>query len=386
MSVVRQVLFQTTGGHSATPASPDLVVALTIACFNADSGVVSAMDGAAPTEFFLVQGNADFPILSPVISLADDRSPVIKQLYVLPVKQRLNYTSVPVGPTGGAEYNLKAIEIVNPVERRGGSEPRYRQDYAQTVPASQTDEDSIYAFVAQINADPSRIINAGCNKLATGVVSSSTGILGVTIADPASGRSVTYTQAWNSSIAQTGADFVTNQAAAILAAFGVIVTFDTITLTFTGDVNTNGGGGDITYVDDGSGNVTMAAAGYTEATTLYVEALEQGTIFDTIFTEDGAASAAVKATTNAHVEGSGSPQQVLQLEQEAAGAYSNYYRETPQPLSPATYSGTDNFDLYTIRFKTNQDGQTPVGKHEFQELVLAIVDGLSGDLDTFFGI
>ncbi len=386
MSVVRQVLFQTTGGHSATPASPDLVVALTIACFNAATGAVSGMDGAAPTEFFLVQGNADFPILSPVISLSNDLGPVQKQLYVAPVNQRINYTSVPVGPTGGAEYNLKVIEIVNPVERRGGSEPRERVDYAQTVPASQTDEDTIYAWVDQINVASNRFVNSGANKIITGSIATTSGSVGITITDPLSGRSTTYIEAYAVGVNNTAAAFVVSHAATILAAFGIVVTNPSAAIiTLTGGVPTNGGGADYTAVDDGSGGCTWTPS-TTEATTLFVEALGQGTIFKTIMLQDGAASAAVLATTNAHVEGSGSPQQVLQLEQEAAGAYSNYYRETPQPLAPTTYSGTSNFDLYTIRFKTNQDGQTPVGKHEYQELVLAIVDGLSGDLDTFFGI
>lgn len=382
--MARQVIFQTTGNHTATPASPDLVTAGTIACFNSATGAVSAMNGAAPAEFFLVQGHADYPILTPSMVKADFKS-VEKQLYVAPVKQRVTVASVPAGPTGGAEFSLKVVELANPVERRGGVEPRYRKNYNITVPVSQTDEDSIYAFAALINADSRRIVNAGSNKSATGVIGTTSGTLGVTVADPTSGRSVTYTEAYDTSLAVTGAAFVTSHAAAILAAFGIVVTFDTVTLTFTGGINTNfNGGADWTVVDDASGGCTMAAATYTEATTLLLEAKEQGTQFEVKKNED--IDAAVVTTSVAHVEGSGSPQQVLRMEQDAMGAYGNYYRETPQPLLPATYSGSSNFDIYTIRMKSDQDGQMPVKGHQFEEIVLCIVDGLSGDLDTFFGL
>jgi len=241
--------------------------------------------------------------------------------------------------------------------------------------------------VAQINVDGNRIVNAGANKIITGDIATTSGTVGITIADPLSGRSVTYTEDYASSLNATAAAFVVTNAAAILAAHGIVATNPgtSATITLTGDVSTNNSGADFTAVDDGSGGCTWTP-GTTEATTFLVEAKDQGTQFKTIMTQDGVASAAVLATTNAHVEGSGSPQQVLQLEQEAKGAYGNYYRETPQPLTPEDFSSTSNWDIYTIRFKTNQDGQSPVKAHEYQELVLCIVDGLSGDLDTFLGL
>lgn len=378
---MKQLLFQTTGGHSAVPVSPDLVVAGTIACFNAATGAVSGMDGAAPAKFILVQGHADFPITTSVITVADMIAN--KQLYVLPVDQRMDITGVPVGPSGGDDYWLKVTGIADPYNRRDDTEPRSRSTYEISVPASQTDEDSIYALVAIVNVDPNRRVNAGANKIATGVIGTTSDSLGITITDPATGLATTYIEAYAVSLAATGAAFVSSFATLILAAYGVTVTFDTVTFTFTGGVNENGGGSDITYVDDGSGGCTMAAAGYTEATTMYVQAKQQG--FQFRLTKSESMDDATIAVGVAHVEGSGSPQQVLRIEQENQGAYGNYYREGPQPLLPDTFTGSNNFDIYTVRMLTNAD--RAVNKSNiYHEIVLCVVDGLSGDLDTFLGL
>ncbi len=379
---MKQLLFQTTGAHTATPASPDLVVAGTIACFNAATGAVSAMNGAAPAKFILVQGHATVPIITPVITVADMLANV--QLYVNFTHQLMQVTGVPVGPSGGDNYWLKVTGLTDPFNRTDDTEPRSRSTYEIQVPASQTDEDSIYALAAMVNDDPNRKVNAGGNKIITGDIATTSGSVGITITDPTSGLTATYIEVYAVNVNTTAAAFVTSYAAIILAAFGIVVTNPSgATITLTGRANTNSGQGtDYTAVDDGTGGCTWTPS-TTEATTLFIEARVQG--FQFSLTKSETMDDATIAVNAAHVEGSGTPQQVLRIEQENQGAFGNYYREGAQPLLPDTYTGSNNFDIYTVRMLTNAD--RAVNKSNiYHEIVLCIVDGLGGDLDTFLGI
>jgi len=376
------VFIQNTGAlANGTATHPSGVTAGKIAVFNAATGAEHSFeDTAAPTKFYIVQGHATQPIISPVIEKANIVSAEYLA-YAAPVKKLVTVTSIPAGPTGGDVYTVKVVNL------KTDTEPFTRANYEVVVPASQTDEDSIYALVAANKADANRFVDFGANKIATGVISTMSGTLGITITDGETGNAATYTQAYAVSLAATGAAFVSAHGASILATFGITVTFDTATFTFTGGV----GSGDWTAVDDGSGGCTMAAASYTEATSLLIQSDTVDDNFQ-VFLNDTTGSGISTATatvTTAWKQGSGSAAQIYALELESHGRRGNYYRETPQPLTPETFADTStplNYNVWNFLVKTNQDGQIPVKGNQYYMVVLAAASAVTGDFNTFLAV
>jgi len=373
------VYIQNTGAFANGSATdPSGVAAGKIAVFNAATGAEHSFeDTPMPAKFYIVQGHADQPIISPVIESAN----VVNAeylAYTAPVKKLVTITSIPAGPTGGDTYTVKVVNL------KTDTEPFARKNYEIVVPASQADEDSIYALVAANKADASRFVDFGANKIDTKTVTGTNGNLVLTVTDPENDLSISYTTAFNTNVATTIDDLVANHAASLLANFGITVTDGTTTAIFTGGV----GSGDFTIVDTDSTGDMAASISVTEATSLLIQSSEVDDNFQ-VFLNDTTGSGISGATatdTTAWKEGSGSAAQLLATELTSHGRRGNYYRETPQPLIPETFADVTTpgtYNLWTFLVKTNQEGQSPVKGNQYYQVVIAGKAAVTGSWNTF---
>lgn len=377
------VFIQNTGAVSdgASGGNPMSVTDGKIAVINAATGAEHSMDDTLmPASFYLVRGDDVQPIISPVIEKAN----VVNAeylAYTAPVKKVVEITSIPAGSTGGDTYTVKVVNL------KTDTEPFTRDNYEIVVAASQSDEDSIYALIKFNKADSNRFVDFGTNKIYTGVIEGLNvdGVFIVTVTDGETGVSTSYSEAATGVLDTDGASFVTNHAAALLADFGIVVTYTagSDTLTFTGSVAS----GDFTIVDASTGTdaaITVSAA--TEATTLYIRSAEVEDNFQVFLndTTGSGISVATATVSSAWKEGSGSYAQILALENQSFGRRSNQLRETPQPLLPENFADSSkNYDVWTFLVKTNQDGQSPVKGHQYYQVVIANGTDVTGDWNTF---
>jgi hypothetical protein len=378
------VFVQNTGVFAnGTATHPDGVTAGKLAVFNAATGAEHSFeDAAAPSSFYIVRGDDTQPRISPIIKSADIVN-ADYSAYVAPAKKLVSITSIPAGPTGGDTYTVKVVNL------KTDTEPFVRKNYEIVVPASQNDEDSIYALVAANKADGSadKFVDFGANKIDTKTVTGTNGNLILTVTDGETGLSISYTTAFNTNVATTIDDIVTNHAASLLANFGITVTDGTTTAIFTGGVDS----GDFTIVDTGSTGDMAASISVTEATTLLIQSDELEDNFQVFLndlTGSGISGATVTVTT-AWAQGSGSAAQIAALETIGLGGLSNLYRETPQPLIPDTFADTAtplNYNVWNFLVKTNQEGQSPVKGNQYYQVTVAGATAVTGSWNTFLGL
>ena len=376
------VFIQNTGAiaDGASGGDPDSVTAGKLAVINAATGAEHSMeDTAAPTSFYIVQGHADYPKISPIIKAADIVSAEYLA-YAAPTKKLVTVTSVPAGPTGGDTYTVKVVNL------KTDTEPFARKNYETVVAASQADEDSIYALVQVNKDDSSRFVDFGCNKIDTKTVTGTNGNLVLTVTDGETAYTKDYTEAFDTNVATTIDNFITSHAADLLSTFGITVTDGTTTAIFTGGVSA----GDFTIVDTDSTGDMAASISVTEATSLLIQSTlveDNFQVFLNDTTGSGIASA-TQTTTTGFAEGSGSAAQIKALELQSHGRVGNFYRETPQPLTPEVFADIDtplNYDVWSFLVKTNQEGQSPVKGNQYYQVIIADATAVTGDWNTFLG-
>ncbi len=152
--MITHVFVQNAGtiGTPATYNDPSAVADDVIAAFNL-AGAGIDISGANTAKYSLAIGDDNRPFLTAPIDPATVL--VDKQVYVAPVKQS-TAVLIPVGPSGGANYNIKVSVVRDLVGGKtvplDSALPHVVTNFEVAVPASQADEPTIDSFMALINA------------------------------------------------------------------------------------------------------------------------------------------------------------------------------------------------------------------------------------------
>jgi len=377
MSRPNRVLVQNTGtaGPATIYANPAAVPAGQIAAFD-QNGTGLDMTAAAPAQYQLVLGHATSPIITNMLTKA--KTSTYKLDYVPPVKSSVAITGFPVGPTGGATYGLQVMDLSK------GSEPFTRKAFEISVPATQAVVDTIGAFISKMNSATSDngFFDAKSNLQRTLTLTGTSGTANIII------DGVSYLVTFNTNLNTTAADFVTAHAAAILANHGLTVTnpgAPSADLLFAANGAKGHAGATIANV---TGNLAGTSAETVPGTILTVTAR----LFTGLLAaqkQEHLATIAMTFTNSGADVGSGSSDQIIQLEKNAKGTFGRYFEETGILGSladpPVNAVAGTNYDMYTILHENSMD--LAVNRSfEKQEIILAFATGVAGTLNTFLGV
>lgn len=110
-----------------------------------------------------------------------------------------------------------------------------------------------------------------------------------------------------------------------------------------------------------------------------------GVSFET--STDMEAAAWAITSTAAPNFGSGTYEHVKQLEEQAWGQHANYTQRNYLPIPPVSYAANSNYDLFTIRVKTNTTRNIGGLAQKYQDIYIAVqATGTGIDLPVFFGL
>lgn len=359
------LLVQNAGAIDGTTyADPSVVADGKLAAF-ADGGAAKALNAAISGKFQVVEGG-DTPVRTLLIDAS--KMTVVKKAFEAPVKSKFTFSSIPVGPSGGETYMVAVIDV-----SKAGEEPDYIYRSEIDVPASQAAAVSINALADALNAKNGRPYVARSNKVDTLTLTGTSGTATVTI------EGIDYTATFATSLTVTATNFVSAHASAIKSNHGITLTSSGADLIFTAAV----GSFDSPTIANATGDLDGTVANTQASTQLVIEALEFGTILR-IAKDFGAATAPTVAET-AYKQGSGTEEQMKDLEQLSFALHGDIAREVAHPLTPESrIIDGGQYTLYEITLPgDNYDSVNP-GVYPF--IVIAVEDSVTGNLDTFLGV
>ena len=375
MSRPNQVLIMNTGSIGATTyANPAAVPAGVLAAFN-DQGVGQAMNAAISGKFQLVLGTANGPVVTSLLDFS--KMSVVEQATRAETKSAITLSSFPAGPSAaGSIYGINVINLRNSVE------PFERKAVEITATASESVDSIIGRLVKQMIAQQSSngFYTAKSNRDFSLTITGTSGTALISI------DGSTYLATFDTNVATTAANFVSDHAAAILSNHDLVVT--------------NPSGAEINFVagsvsghaDADIANVTGDLAGTetvnTAASTITLTALDSEDNLRVAFQEYLAENTPTSVVVP-KVIGIGLGAQVLELEKKAFGSTGHYYQDSgilgrlPEPTTFADVAET--YTLYTILHENSMD--LAVNRSfQYQEIIVGLASAVTGDLGTFFGV
>ena len=109
---------------------------------------------------------------------------------------------------------------------------------------------------------------------------------------------------------------------------------------------------------------------------------DEGVSFQTA--REGAAETWDAVATTTPNFGTGTPEQVKEMEEIAFGQQANFLYRTYLPVNPPAYAQNQNYDLHTFLVRTNTT-ENIAKSHKYQEITIAAYAGATGmDLPVFF--